>query len=59
MVWQKSNHAIELYNSKLFEQKKMYIYNNKVKAGYVFKPEDWVNSSAHDESSLQKNGYGR
>ena len=59
MVWQKSNHAIELYNSKVFEQKKMYIYNNPVKAGYVFKPQDWVNSSAHCESSLQNYLYGR
>lgn len=59
MVWQKTNHAIELFSPKLFEQKKTYIYNNPVKAGYVFKPEDWVNSSAHNESRLQNYLYGR
>lgn len=58
MVWQKTNKAIELNNQKIYGQKKSYIYLNPVKSGYVYKPENWVNSSANDENELQKILFG-
>ncbi len=47
-VWQDGNHPIELDKPSILEQKFDYIHNNPVEAGYVAKPEDWVNSSATD-----------
>ncbi len=59
MVWQKTNKAIEIFSPKMMAQKRKYIYENPIKSGYVFQAEDWVYSSAHDESVLQDCLYGR
>ena len=44
--WQQHNQPIELYNDYLIQQKIHYIHMNPVKAGYVFKPEEYIYSSA-------------
>ena len=59
MVWQKTNRAIELDNEKIYNQKRDYIHQNPVRAGYVFRAEDWIHSSENDESELQDVLVGR
>ena len=59
MVWQKTNRALELDNENIYNQKKEYIHQNPVKAGYVFRAEDWVHSSANDENELEDVLVGR
>jgi REP element-mobilizing transposase RayT len=51
--WQKTNHPIELYSAKIFEQKLDYIHMNPVEAGYVKLSENWVYSSANPFCSLK------
>lgn len=46
--WQSDNKPIELWSNKVIQQKLNYIHYNPVKAGLVFKPEDYVYSSAID-----------
>ena len=48
--WKSSNHAvyIEETDTKMMEQKLEYIHNNPVKAMLVYRPEDYVFSSAFD-----------
>lgn len=46
--WQDGNHPIELYTSKLIEQKLDYIHNNPVVVGIVEKSEEYLYSSARD-----------
>ncbi|MBS4060463.1 MAG: transposase [Bacteroidetes bacterium] len=46
--WQADNKPIELWSNKVIQQKLNYIHYNPVKAGLVFKPEDYVYSSAID-----------
>jgi REP element-mobilizing transposase RayT len=45
-VWQKGNHALELYSEKFTWEKINYIHRNPVKAGLVIYPEQWLYSSA-------------
>lgn len=45
-VWKRNYHPKELYSNKIFYQKLNYIHENPVKAGFVFKPEEFVFSSA-------------
>jgi len=45
-VWQQDNHPIELITLKFVRQKLEYIHLNPVKAGIVFQPTDYVQSSA-------------
>jgi REP element-mobilizing transposase RayT len=47
-LWQSDNKPIELWSNKVIQQKLNYIHYNPVKAGLVFKPEDYVYSSAID-----------
>jgi REP element-mobilizing transposase RayT len=45
-VWQKGNHAIELYSEKFTWIKINYIHQNPVEAGFVRYPDQWLYSSA-------------
>ena len=47
-LWQQDNHPIGLNNNQMIEQKMEYIHANPVKAGIVWKPEDYRFSSATD-----------
>ena len=47
-LWQQDNHPIELSSNKMIDQRKNYIHNNPVKAGIVWKAEDYRYSSATD-----------
>ena len=44
--WRHDNKPIELWSNKVIQQKIEYVHNNPVEAGLVFKPEDYVYSSA-------------
>ncbi|MCH2234904.1 MAG: transposase [Crocinitomicaceae bacterium] len=46
--WRHDNKPIELWSSKVIKEKIDYIHNNPVEAGLVFRPEDYVYSSAAD-----------
>jgi putative transposase len=46
--WQNANHPIELSTNNMIDQRLNYIHLNPVKAGFVYKPEDWIYSSAID-----------
>ena len=46
--WQQDNHLIELTDATMQEQKLNYIHENPVRAGFVYKTEDYVYSSACD-----------
>ena len=46
--WRHDNKPIELWSNKVIKQKVEYTHNNPVKAGLVFKAEDYVYSSAID-----------
>ena len=46
MFWQKTNHPIELFSSKVIDQKIEYIENNPVAACIVDSPENFIYSSA-------------
>lgn len=52
-LWQQHNHPIEIFSSKIAEQKLNYIHINPVKAGLAEKPTDWVYSSAKDYDGQQ------
>ncbi len=41
-------HPVELYSSKVMDQKVDYVHENPVKEGVVDKPEDYIYSSARD-----------
>ena len=44
------NKPIELWSNKVIAEKINYIHNNPVEEGLVYKPEDYVYSSAKDYS---------
>lgn len=48
--WRHDNKPIELWSNHVIFQKINYIHNNPVEAGLVFRPEDYVYSSAVDYS---------
>ena len=48
--WQNHNMPIEIWSNKIIDQKLNYIHQNPVKAGIVFRAEDYVYSSAVDYS---------
>jgi len=47
-LWQQHNHPIELWDNYMLDNKLNYVHNNPVEAGLVYKPEDYVFSSAID-----------
>ena len=46
--WQRDNKPIELWSSKVTNEKINYIHKNPVEKGIVYHPEDYVYSSARD-----------
>ena len=46
--WRHDNKPIELWSNKVIFEKINYIHKNPVEAGFVFRPEDYVYSSAID-----------
>ena len=55
--WQKTNHAIELSNPVVFDQKVEYVHTNPVAAGLVTNAESWVSSSASEMKSIDVDVY--
>lgn len=47
-LWRHDNKPIELWSNKVIDQKLDYIHNNPVEEGLVFRPEQYVYSSAID-----------
>ncbi|MBL7788685.1 MAG: transposase [Chitinophagales bacterium] len=45
-IWTHENHAVELVSNKFIDQKLNYIHENPVRAGIVYKAEDYMYSSA-------------
>ena len=45
-IWKDGFHPIELSTNIMMDQKLEYIHQNPVVEGYVFRPEEWVYSSA-------------
>ena len=48
--WRHDNKPIEIWSNKVLVEKIRYIHNNPVEEGLVYKPEDYVYSSAGDYS---------
>ncbi len=48
--WRHDNKPIELWSNKVTDEKINYIHNNPVEAGLVFRPEDYIYSSAKNYS---------
>lgn len=48
--WRHDNKPIELWSNKVIFQKINYVHNNPVAAGFVFRPENYIYSSAIDYS---------
>ncbi|MCL5244250.1 transposase [Cellulophaga sp. 20_2_10] len=46
--WQQHNKPIELWSTKVIQQKIDYIHNNPVESGFVTSPVDWKYSSARN-----------
>lgn len=46
--WRHDNKPIELWSNKVIKQKISYVHNNPVEAGLVYRPEDYIYSSAMD-----------
>ena len=46
--WRHDNKPIELWSNKVIDEKINYIHNNPVEEGFVYKPEEYVYSSAKD-----------
>jgi putative transposase len=53
-LWQHDNHFIELSSPAFIQQKIDYIHQNSVRAGIVYKPEDYVYSSASNYAEIDK-----
>ena len=48
--WRHDNKPIQLWSNKVIDEKIRYIHNNPVEEGLVFRPEDYIYSSAKDYS---------
>ncbi|WP_319229855.1 hypothetical protein [Draconibacterium orientale] len=46
--WRHDNNPVELWSAKVIDEKIDYIHNNPVEEGLVFRPEDYLYSSAAD-----------
>ncbi len=57
MFWQKTNHPIDCYNTKILLQKLNYIHLNPVRAGLVTEQEHWWYSSANPRSPITVMDY--
>lgn len=45
-LWIQNNHPILLDTPEIIDQKLEYIHNNPVKAGFIYSPDHWIDSSA-------------
>lgn len=45
--WQHNNHPIDLYDTRLFQQRLHYLYYNPVEAGLVNEPQNYMYTSAN------------
>jgi REP element-mobilizing transposase RayT len=52
--WRHDNKPIELWSNKVIAEKIKYIHDNPVEAGLVFRPEDYMYSSAVDYSGQNR-----
>ena len=50
--WQHENHPFEIYSPEMFEQKRNYIHENPVRAGFVDQGWKWRWCSANPESPI-------
>jgi len=53
-LWQHDNHFIELSSPGFMQQKIDYIHQNPIRAGIVYKAEDYVYSSASNYAEIDK-----
>jgi len=53
-LWEHDNHFVELSSQSFTQQKIDYIHNNPVKAGLVYKAEDYIYSSASNYAGLDQ-----
>ncbi|MES2426335.1 MAG: transposase [Bacteroidota bacterium] len=53
-LWQHENHFVELSSPAFMQQKIDYIHENPVKAGLVYRAEDYVYSSASNYADIDK-----
>jgi putative transposase len=53
-LWEHDNHYIELSSPDFMQQKIDYIHQNPVKAGWVYRPEDYVYSSAANYAEVDQ-----
>lgn len=53
-LWEQDNHFVELSSPAFTQQKIDYIHDNPVKAGWVYKAEDYVYSSASNYADIDK-----
>jgi putative transposase len=53
-LWEHDNHYIELSSPDFMQQKIDYIHQNPVKAGWVYRPEDYVYSSATNYAGIDQ-----
>jgi REP element-mobilizing transposase RayT len=51
--WTHENHAEQLWSDDFISSKIEYIHQNPVRAGIVFKPEDFVYSSARNYAGME------
>jgi putative transposase len=51
--WQHENHPFELFSTEMFQQKRNYIHENPVRAGFVDQAWKWRWSSANPDSPIQ------
>ncbi|WP_417610875.1 REP-associated tyrosine transposase [Owenweeksia hongkongensis] len=51
--WRHDNRPIEVWSNKVISEKINYLHNNPVEEGFVFRPEDYVYSSASDYAGIQ------
>jgi REP element-mobilizing transposase RayT len=52
-IWETDNYPIKLDNQDITKQKLDYLHQNPVRAGWVYRPEDYVYSSASNYVGLQ------
>ena len=53
-LWEHDNHFIELHSPAFTQQKINYIHDNPVKAGLVYRVEDYVYSSASNYAGIDQ-----
>ncbi len=53
-LWEHENHFVELISPAFTQQKLDYIHENPVKAGWVYKAEDYVYSSASNYAGIDQ-----